>query len=236
MAKRINGEIAKDAAGNVILEEGKIIMGIDFSKKPTGRELLGYFTNNLEKEFSKKFGGAGLKDSRGSGLQSRLGQEAVETGLIRYLENNPEKVFTKDDLINVASLFNPNIKVNVYSRSEQDSLVNRQGDLLLQVRNLDPTNPNYQKLTDELTVVNSKLEEYEDSGPVNPWSYEGLQNLKVADLGTPTSPGLNELTEANQDLIRKDSHTFLFSLGDESKTFLGKSINKTNTNETDNIY
>tara|TARA_R100000808_G_C2153487_1_gene163717 strand:- start:661 stop:4542 length:3882 start_codon:yes stop_codon:yes gene_type:complete len=230
------GNFIRDERGKVIPKPtGEVeIKGIDFSKKPTGRELLGYFTNNLNKEFnivkgkdgkkkavkfSQKFGGTGLKDSRGSGLQSRLGQEAVETGLIRYLENNPEKVFTRDELVEAASLFNPNIKVTVFSKGEQ-------ADIEKEINRLSAIESGETK-SKELEFLEKRRKEYIE---YNPWSWEDVQNLKVADLGplrnNATAPvtGRVVLEEANHPKIRTNSHTFLFSGGEESKYFMGRKM------------
>ena len=53
------------------------------------------------------------------GLKSRQNAEALESGMFRYLDNNPDEVFkSKDDLMEVASLFKPSINVTVGIKKE----------------------------------------------------------------------------------------------------------------------
>ena len=230
--KRVNGQIVKDATGKVVKEPGPtLVRGIDFKQKPTGRELLGYFTNDLKPEFSKKFGGMGLKDSGGSGLQSRLGKEAVETGLIRYLENNPDKVITKEELINAASLFKPNIKMSVYSKNEEASLEGQIKSLGNTGLNLSENDPRRAQIVDSIKILRKKLDDYSAH---NPWTHDGIQMLKVQDLGSVQNPQTaGTLNSNNQSLVRTDNVTFLFSGDKGFETFMGKSVDKASTNEID---
>jgi hypothetical protein len=229
-----NNKIIKDAAGNVVKEPGvPQIKGIDFTKKPTGRELLGYFTNNLNKEFnivdgkpkefSKKFGGQGLKDMDGSGLSSRLGKEAVESGLIRYLELNPDEIMTKQKVVNLASLFKPQINITAYSKSEEATLAAEIARLETDLSSVYQGNRAKQA---ELDVLKLKQQRYNSH---NPWSYTNVQNLKVQDL---TRRG-GAFSEDNQNMIRNDSLTFLFSGDDGQAALMGKVVDKSSTNEVD---
>ena len=230
--KRVNGQIVKDATGKVVKEPGpSLIRGIDFKQQPTGRELLAYFTNDLKPEFSKKFGGMGLKDSGGSGLQSRLGKEAVETGLIRYLENNPDKVITKEELINAASLFKPNIKMSVYSKNEEASLGQQKRNLINSMTGLSDSDPRKAKILDAIKILQEKINNYNDH---NPWTHDGIQMLKVQDLGSVQNPQTaGKLSSGNQSLVRTDNVTFLFSGDKGFETFMGKSVDKASSNEID---
>ena len=230
--KRVNGQIVKDAAGKVVKEPGPTLTrGIDFKQKPTGRELLAYFQNDLKPEFSKKFGGMGLKDSGGSGLQSRLGKEAVETGLIRYLENNPDKVITKEELINAASLFKPNIKMSVYSKNEEASLAQQKKNLINSMVGLSDSDPRKAKIVDAIKILQEKIDNYSAH---NPWTHDGIQMLKVQDLGSVQNPQTaGKLSSNNQSLVRTDNVTFLFSGDKGFETFMGKSVDKASTNEID---
>ena len=230
--KRVNGQIVKDATGKVVKEPGpSLIRGIDFKQQPTGRELLAYFTNDLKPEFSKKFGGMGLKDSGGSGLQSRLGKEAVETGLIRYLENNPDKVITKEELINAASLFKPNIKMSVYSKNEEASLAEQKKNLINSMVGLSDSDPRKAKIVDAIKIIQEKIDNYSAH---NPWTHDGIQMIKVQDLGSVQNPQTaGKLNSNNQSLVRTDNVTFLFSGDKGFETFMGKSVDKASSNEID---
>ena len=231
-----NNKIIKDAAGNVVKEPGAPqIKGIDFSQKPTGKELLAYFRNDLEPGFAKKFGGQGLRDMDGSGLSSRLGKEAVESGLIRYLELNPDEIMTKQKVVNLASLFKPQINVTAYSKSEEATLGPEIARLESEISALIPTIPTDTSIKDapairakqaELDVLKARQKEYNSH---NPWSYTGVQELKVQDLARGEGP----LTENNQNMIRNDSLTFLFSGDDGQATLMGKVVDKSSTNEVD---
>ena len=231
-----NNNLVRDAAGNIIKEPGAPqIKGIDFTKKPTGAELLAYFKNDLDPSFSKKFGGQGLRDMDGSGLSSRLGKEAVESGLIRYLELNPDEVMTKQKVVNLASLFKPQINITAYSKNEELGLRSEIARLESEITALIPTIPTTQNIKDapairtkqaELDALKARQREYNTH---NPWSYAGVQNIKVQDLAR----GGGALSENNQDIIRKDTLTFLFSGNDGQAALMGRVVDKSSTNEVD---
>ena len=231
-----NNNLVRDAAGNIIKEPGAPqIKGIDFTKKPTGKELLAYFKNDLEKGFAKKFGGQGLRDMDGSGLSSRLGKEAVESGLIRYLELNPDEIMTKQKVVNLASLFKPQINITAYSKNEELGLRPEIARLESEISALIPTIPTTQNIKDapaikakqaEIDALKARQREYNTH---NPWSYAGIQDIKVQDL---TRRG-GALSENNQNMIRNDTLTFLFSGDDGQAALMGKVVDKSSTNEVD---
>jgi hypothetical protein len=225
-----DGRVVKDNRGRAIVKEtGEFeIKGIDFTKKPTGEELLGYFKNALKPEFGKKFGGEGLKDSGGVGLQSRLGKEAIESGLIRYLELNPKEVMTKEKVINLASLFKPEIKMNTYSGVEQAELSIKIRDLETRTRALPDNDPSKPALQRELKEAEDKMDTYNDH---NPWSYTGIQELKVQDM----SRSGGSFSEQNQDLVKTDNFTFLFSGDDGQQMLLGKKADASSANTVDKM-
>jgi len=222
--------MGKDNRNRPIIEEtGEFeTKGIDFTKKPTGAELLAYFENKLTGDMGKKFGGEGLKDSGGSGLQSRLGKEAVESGLIRYLELNPDEVMTKEKVINLASLFKPEIKMTSYSVNRQAELGGLIRDFETRVRGLADDDPVRISLTNQLAPLLDEIEEYNRH---NPWSFTNVQNLKVQDLDRPGG----RLSERNQDMVRNDSLTFLFSGGEGENLLLGKKADSSSANEIDKM-
>ena len=75
---------------NLLDEIAKNGLGIDFSKPRKGSEIKTYI-ETLPKGVFKQ----------------RANAEALELGLFRYLENNPDEVFkSKDDLLDVATLLN----------------------------------------------------------------------------------------------------------------------------------
>ena len=87
---------------NLINEIAKDGLGIDFTKPKKGSEIKEYI-ETLPKSIYK----------------SRLNAEALESGMFRYLDNNPDEVFkSKDDLMEVASLFKPSINVTVGTLKE----------------------------------------------------------------------------------------------------------------------
>ena len=222
--------MGKDNRNRPILEEtGEFeTKGIDFTKEPTGAELLAYFENKLTKDMGKKFGGEGLKDSGGSGLQSRLGKEAVESGLIRYLELNPDEVMTKEKVINLASLFKPQINMRTYSGVEQAELSINIRDLDTRIRALPNGDPSKPALERQLKELNEKMDTYNDD---NPWSYTGIQELKVQDMAR----GGGSFSEDNQRLVKTDNFTFLFSGGDGQQMLLGKKADSSSANEIDKM-
>ena len=222
--------MGKDNRNRPIIEEtGEFeTKGIDFTKEPTGAELLAYFENKLTGDMGKKFGGEGLKDSGGSGLQSRLGKEAVESGLIRYLELNPDEVMTKEKVINLASLFKPEIKMTSYSVNRQAELGGLIRDFETRVRGLADDDPVRISLTNQLAPLLDEIEEYNRH---NPWSFTNVQNLKVQDLDRPGG----RLSERNQDMVRNDSLTFLFSGGEGENLLLGKKADSSSANEIDKM-
>jgi hypothetical protein len=225
-----DGKVVKDNRGKAIVKDtGEFqIKGIDFTKKPTGAELLAYFENKLTGDIGKKFGGEGLKDAGGSGLQSRLGKEAVESGLIRYLELNPDEIMTKEKVINLASLFKPEIKMTSYSVNRQAELGGLIRDFETRVRGLADDDPVRVSLTNQLAPLLDEIEEYNRH---NPWSFTNVQNLKIQDLDRPGG----RLSERNQDMVRNDSLTFLFSGGEGENLLLGKKADSSSANEIDKM-
>ena len=222
--------MGKDNLNRPILEEtGEVeTKGIDFTKKPTGAELLAYFENKLTGDMGKKFGGEGLKDSGGSGLQSRLGKEAVESGLIRYLELNPDEVMTKEKVINLASLFKPEIKMNTYSGAEQAAISMDMRDLDTRIQALPDNDPRKAALKQRFDDLVVKMDTYNDH---NPWSYTGIQELKVQDMAR----GGGGFSEDNQRLVKTDNFTFLFSGGDGEQMLLGKKADSSSANTIDKM-
>jgi hypothetical protein len=225
-----DGKVVKDNRGKAIVKDtGEFqIKGIDFTKEPTGAELLAYFENKLTGDIGKKFGGEGLKDAGGSGLQSRLGKEAVESGLIRYLELNPDEIMTKEKVINLASLFKPEIKMTSYSVNRQAELGGLIRDFETRVRGLADDDPVRVSLTNQLAPLLDEIEEYNRH---NPWSFTNVQNLKIQDLDRPGG----RLSERNQDMVRNDSLTFLFSGGEGENLLLGKKADSSSANEIDKM-
>ena len=198
--KNADGRVRKDSAGNVLFsnEPGKVsIKGIDFNKPQTGQSILNFF-ENIE--------GKGLK----GGLQSRLGKEAVESGLIRYLENNLKKPMTKDELVDVTRLFTPSVGINVYRKSELDSnfdgpLQDRFDQLTGELSSL-PDGPEKELKKKELTVLGQKIGDYRGA---NPWTYDGVQLIRV-DGGS------------NQKSVERDVFTFIFNNDDGHRNLIGK--------------
>jgi len=222
--------MGKDNLNRPILEEtGQVeTKGIDFTKKPTGAELLAYFENKLTGDMGKKFGGEGLKDSGGSGLQSRLGKEAVESGLIRYLELNPDEVMTKEKVINLASLFKPQITMNTYSGADQAAISMDIRDITTRLGALPDGDPNKVKLQQQLKGLEDKIDAYNNH---NPWSYTGIQELKIQDMAR----GGGGFSEQNQRLVKTDNFTFLFSGGDGEQMLLGKKADSSSANTVDKM-
>lgn len=198
--KDADGRVKKDTAGNVLFsnQPGKVLIrGIDFNKPQTGQSILDFFENK---------GGAGLK----GGLQSRLGKEAVESGLIRYLENNLKKPMTKDELVDVTRLFTPSVGINVYKKSELDKnfdgpLQDRFDQLTGEINSL-PDGPEKQLKQKEATVLSQRIMDYRNS---NPWTYDGVQLIRV-DGGS------------NQKSVEKDVLTFIFNNDDGHRNLIGK--------------
>ena len=118
-------------------------LGIEFTKETKSSDIMAAFAN-----------------LRKGDLKNRLNAESKESGLDRYLKNNPNEVFSsKDQLIQKASLLNPTIKISAFSTKQQDALVNKQREILNR-QAADPKNP---AIKQELDVVNSQLNDY---GPI----------------------------------------------------------------------
>ena len=177
-------------------------LGIDFNKKPTSTEIRRAFDS--------------LK--RGP-MKQRLEREATESGLYRYLENNPNEKFSSlDQLVGKATLFKPTIKISTYSLKQQEALTNKQAELLIQQSN-DPDNL---QIKQELDIVNAQILEYEPEGK-NALINMDSQLIPVDGRGS------------NQALHRNDVVHIIFH-GDESDDLLlGKKIDTKKTSEQDQL-
>tara|TARA_B100000161_G_scaffold222711_1_gene168196 strand:- start:1259 stop:4909 length:3651 start_codon:yes stop_codon:yes gene_type:complete len=173
---------------NLINEIAKDGLGIDFTKPKKASEIKEYI-ETLPKSIYK----------------SRLNAEALESGLFRYLENNPKEIFkSKDDLLDIASLFKPSINVTVGTLKKKQQIQNDLQNLVNERNQLDPSDPRVPILNDQIKLVEYEKDLYDRR---NLMSNESAQRIPV---------GLGGGQSGNQKaLVEEDTVHFIFH-GDES--------------------
>ena len=145
---------------NLINEIAKDGLGIDFTKPKKGSEIKEYI-ETLPKSIYK----------------SRLNAEALESGMFRYLDNNPDEVFkSKDDLMEVASLFKPSINVTVGTLKKKQQIQNDLQNLVNERNQLDPVDPRVPVLNDQIKLVEYEKDLYDRR---NLMSNESAQRIPV---------------------------------------------------------
>ena len=187
---------------NLINEIAKDGLGIDFTKPKKASEIKEYI-ETLPKSIYK----------------SRLNAEALESGMFRYLDNNPDEVFkSKDELMEVATLFKPSINVTVGTLKKKQQIQNDLQNLVNERNQLDPADPRIPVLNDQIKLVEYEKNLYDDlsSGGKNLMSNESAQRIPV---------GLGGGQTGNQKvLVEEDAVHFVFH-GDESDAqLMGKVI------------
>ena len=186
---------------NLLDEIAKNGLGIDFSKPRKGSEIKTYI-ETLPKGVFKQ----------------RANAEALELGLFRYLENNPDEVFkSKDDLLDVATLFKPQLNVSVGTLQRKKTLEREMANLRNEIAQVDPSDPRYQMLEDEIKVKTAELDLY-SSMKQNIMSNESAQRIPVGMAGGQS--------QNQKSLVEEDTVHFVFH-GDTKggdATIIGKQI------------
>lgn len=187
---------------NLINEIAKDGLGIDFTKPKKASEIKEYI-ETLPKSIFK----------------SRLNAEALESGMFRYLDNNPDEVFkSKDDLLDVASLFKPSINVTVGTLKKKQQIQNDLQNLVNERNQLDPADPRVPVLNDQIKLVEYEKDLYDRR---NLMSNESAQRIPV---------GLGGGQSGNQKaLVEEDTVHFIFH-GDESDAQLMGKVIETDPN------
>ena len=181
----------RDESGNIMYQDGVTtrITGLDFSKNPTSTEILETF-----------------KTLKG-GKSNRLYKEAEETGLIRYLELNPDEVFGsnsgKEKLYNIASQFTPEIESRIYRESDIQAIEAESQDIMNKMATPNMT-------TEEIAALQARGDELADR-----------KRKTLMGMGNLSQQRIDPGGDAVYDVV----HT-IFGTGARGNEIVGSSIDK----------
>jgi len=188
-----------DAQGKKIYNRTEeVTTGINFANNPTGAAIL---------EIFGKLPG---------GKNNRLYKEAREVGLLRYLELNPDEVFSKESgkakLYNIASQFTPEVTAITYKQSDVAQI---RADIIA-LESLK-TNAVTQAEKDRLSALIKDKQDLE-SRTVNAMNNVSAQRI---------DPGAgNKNADGTDGTIATDNVHIMFGRGERGEQLVGKDILK----------
>ena len=193
-----------DAQGKKIYNRTEeVTTGINFANNPTGAAIL--------ESFEKLPGGK----------NNRLYKEAREVGLLRYLELNPDEVFSKESgkakLYNIASQFTPEVTAITYKQSD---IAQIKGEIIA-LESLK-TNAVTQAEKDRLSALIKEKQELE-SRTVNAMNNIGEQRI---------DPGpRNQNADGTFGTVATDNVHIMFGRGERGEQLVGKDILKADNDD-----
>ena len=193
-----------DAQGKKIYNRTEeVTTGINFADNPTGAAIL--------ESFGKLPGGK----------NNRLYKEAREVGLLRYLELNPDEVFSKESgkakLYNIASQFTPEVTAITYKQSD---IAQIKGEIIA-LESLK-TNAVTQAEKDRLSALIKEKQELE-SRTVNAMNNIGEQRI---------DPGpRNQNADGTFGTVATDNVHIMFGRGERGEQLVGKDILKADNDD-----